>query len=106
MNSSLLRGAIYRRPVEARAQKLARYLAMRIDRETSREDIQLTIWSNESMKSQAFEGFYLSDLEQGVKSHHDHLRKALPVVTLEDAPPEAEVATANAELRANLSRQN
>ena len=41
---------------------------MRIDRETGREDVQLTIWSNESMKSTAFDGFHLSDLELGVKA--------------------------------------
>lgn len=99
VGASILRGAIYRRPEESRAQRLARYLAMRIDRETSREDIQLTIWSNESMTSAAFEGFHLSDLEQGVRSHHDHLRSLLPVVNREAAPPEHLMAEMNASLR-------
>ncbi len=53
---TLLRGAVYRYPEESRRQKLARYLAMRIDRETQEEDIQLTVWSNESMLSNAFAG--------------------------------------------------
>ncbi len=58
-------GRMYRRPNETRQQRLSRYLAYRIDRETSVEDQQLSIWSNESMKSQAFDGFHLSDLEWG-----------------------------------------
>jgi phenylpropionate dioxygenase-like ring-hydroxylating dioxygenase large terminal subunit len=90
-----LRGAVYRYPQETRRQRLARYLAARIDRETMEEDVQLTIWSNESMSSRAFPGFLLSDLEYGVRTHHDHLRAVLPVTTLEEAPPEEEIAAVN-----------
>ncbi len=72
MDRTLLRGCVYRYAKEDRKTRLARYLAARIDRDTTAEDIQLTIWSNESMKSTAFEGFHLSDLEYGVRSHHDH----------------------------------
>ena len=97
--SSRLRGAIYRRAVEDRPARLARYLALRIDRETTKEDRQLSVWSNESMASRAFEGFYLSDLEKGVRSHHDHLRRVLPVVALADAPAESEMARVNAAMR-------
>jgi carnitine monooxygenase subunit len=96
VDSSVLRGAVYRRPQENRQQRLARYLAGRIDRETYKEDIQLTIWSNESMKSAAFEGFHLSDLERGVRSHHDHLRRLLPVMTLDRAPAEQFMGNVNA----------
>ncbi len=92
---SLLRGAIYRYADETREMAAARYLAQRIDRETTAEDVQLTIWSNESMLSDAFSGFYLSDLEYGVRSHHDHLRKLLPVLDLETAPEEKELAKLN-----------
>jgi carnitine monooxygenase subunit len=99
VDSSVLRGAIYRRPQENREQRLARYLATRIDRETGKEDVQLSIWSNESMKSAAFEGFYLSDLEVAVRSHHDHLRRLLPVMTLDKAPLEAAVSEVNASMR-------
>src|SRR5690606_36461766 len=63
---TLLRGAIYRYADEDRQAAAARYLATRIDRDTTAEDVQLTIWSNESMRSNAFEGFFLSDLEYGV----------------------------------------
>lgn len=93
-----LTGRFYRHPGESRAMRAARYLAARIDRETSVEDRQLSIWSNESMTSAAFDGFHLSDLEYGVKCHHDMLRGLLPVMTLDDPPPEDRMAARNAEL--------
>lgn len=92
---SLIRSATYRNPNEDRQQRAARYLAARIDRETVEEDIQLTIWSNESMASKSFEGFYLSDLEYGVRTHHDHLRSLLPVYNVETAPDERDVVELN-----------
>ena len=95
---SLLRSGTYRNPTEDRQQRAARYLAARIDRETVEEDIQLTIWSNESMASSFFEGFYLSDLEYGVRTHHDHLRAVLPVYNQAEAPDEDKVNTLNASL--------
>jgi phenylpropionate dioxygenase-like ring-hydroxylating dioxygenase large terminal subunit len=91
-------GRIYRQPDETRAMRVARYLAYRIDRDTSAEDQQLSIWSNESMRSSAFEGFHLSDLEYGLKRHHDSLRALMPVMTLPTAPPEAEIALRNDEM--------
>jgi carnitine monooxygenase subunit len=63
--------------------------------------VQLSIWSNESMLSDAFSGFFLSDLEYGVRTHHDHLRKLVPVVGLEQAPDEKEMWNLN---EAMLSR--
>ena len=94
-----LRGRIYRQPLETRGARVARYLARRIDRDTSAEDRQLSVWSNESMKSSAFEGFHLSDLEYGVRRHHDLLRAHLPVMCAQTAPPEAEIAARNTEMR-------
>ena len=99
-NQSMLRGATYRYRDENRQQRAARYLAMRIDRDTLAEDVQLTIWSNEAMASKNFGSFYLSDLEYGVRTHHDHLRRVLPVMTLETAPDEREMAEVNARMRA------
>ena len=95
VDKTIIRSATYRNPVEDRQQRLARYLAARIDRETVVEDMQLTIWSNESMATDAFEGFFLSDLEYGVRTHHDHLRAALPVFNEEDRPEEDAVRTLN-----------
>jgi carnitine monooxygenase subunit len=93
-----LTGRVYRWPNETRAHRLARYLAYRIDRATSVEDQQLSIWSNESMKSSAFEGFHLSDLEYGVRLHHDRLRGIVPVLTLSKPPSEDQIADLNEEL--------
>ena len=96
---TLLRGAIYRYPDETREQAAARYLAYRIDRDTMNEDVQLSVWSNESMLSDAFSGFYLSDLEYGVRTHHDHLRKLIPVLGLETAPEEKDMWDLNEAMR-------
>ena len=96
---TMLRGAVYRYADESREQAAVRYLAYRIDRETLEEDVQLTIWSNESMLSESFSGFYLSDLEYGVRTHHDHLRKLVPVVGLDTAPDERDVWNLNEALR-------
>jgi carnitine monooxygenase subunit len=93
-----LTGRVYRHPNESRSQRAARYLAYRIDRDTSAEDQQLSIWSNEAMKSDAFEGFYLSDLEYGLRRHHDGLRALMPVMTCNVAPPEPELRGLDAEM--------
>lgn len=98
IGKTLLRGGTYRYRDEDRAHRLARYLAFRIDRDTQAEDVQLTVWSNEAMTSNAFAGFYLSDLEYGVRTHHDHLRRVLPVMTLKEAPEEKDMASVNAGL--------
>ena len=91
-------GRLYRHAHEDRAMRAARYLASRIDRATSVEDQQLSVWSNESMKSSAFESFHLSDLEYGVRCHHDRLRSLLPVLTLDHAPAEAAIVQLNVEM--------
>jgi phenylpropionate dioxygenase-like ring-hydroxylating dioxygenase large terminal subunit len=96
---TMLRGGVYRHRDESRRERAARYLAQRIDRDTQAEDVQLTIWSNESMTSKAFNGFYLSDLEYGVRTHHDHLRAILPVMTMPAAPDEREMGELNSRLR-------
>ncbi len=100
---SLLRGAVYKYQSETRQQKAARYLAARIDTETFDEDVQLTIWSNEAMASRDYAGFYLSDLEYGVRTHHDHIRAILPVVNLEDAPAEDKMASTNDAMMTKLA---
>ena len=96
---TLLRGAYYRHRDETREQRLARQLAIRIDRDTMEEDVQLTEWSNEAMNSSAFKGFYLSDLEYGVRTHHDHLRAILPVATLRQRPAEEDIERLNTAMR-------
>ncbi len=99
---SVLRGSVYRQKVETRQERLARYLAFRIDRDTTAEDIQLTVWSNEAMLSRAFKGFYLSDLEFGVRAHHDHLRQQLPVLNVETLPEGVDLAALNDRMRSEM----
>ena len=100
---TLLRGSIYKHKNETRQQRVARYLSNRIDNHTVAEDVQLTIWSNESMNSKSFEGFYLSDLEYGVKSHHDHMRRQIPILKIEKQPDEHLIYKLNKEMLENIS---
>ena len=93
-----LTGRDYRYPNETRRQRLARYLNLRVNRDTSKEDQQLSIWSDESMRSSAFDNFHLSDLEWGLRRHHDKLRALLPVMSLYSEPAEHEVEALNTKL--------
>ena len=102
-NLTLLRGSIYRHKNETRQQRIARYLSNRIDNHTVAEDVQLTIWSTESMNSKSFEGFYLSDLEYGVNSHHDHMRKQIPILKIEKQPEEHLIYKLNKEMLLNIN---
>jgi phenylpropionate dioxygenase-like ring-hydroxylating dioxygenase large terminal subunit len=98
LNQTRVTGRLYRQPDETRRERAARYLALRIDRETSAEDQQLSVWSNESMKSSAFEDFHLSDLEIGLRCHHDQLRRLVPVLRLPEPPAEAAMWETNQNL--------
>lgn len=100
VDKTRLRGRVYHRKHESRKTRAARFLVSRIDRDTTAEDVQLTIWSNEAMKSTSFKGFYLSDLEKGVRAHHDHIRAILPVANELKAPMESEMAQKNVVLLA------
>ncbi len=95
-----LRGAIYRHREESREMRLARYLSGRIDKMTAAEDRMLTIWACEATRSSGYDGVILSDLEYGVRTHHDHLREVLPVVNLEDEPEAGSLVTLNEALKA------
>ena len=94
------RSAAYRYAGEDRRMRLARYLSGRIDRITGEEDVQLIEWTWEAAFSSGYEGVTLSDLEYGVKSYHDILRRHFPVLA-EDEPPAGTLAQRNAELLAN-----
>lgn len=92
---TLQRGRTYARREESRELRLSRYLSKRIDRTTSAEDVQLTVWSYEAAQSSGYDGIILSDLEYGVRSHHDHLRRVLPVMTLDEPPAPGTLASVN-----------
>ena len=78
--------------------KVARYLSGRIDRDTGAEDQMLMVWSCEATRSSAYDGIILSDLEYGVKTYHDHLRKLLPVVEHSTVPISGQMAILNQEI--------
>ena len=78
---TIQRGGNYKYAEENREMKVSRYLSMRIDRLTSKEDEQLIKWSWEATFSSAYEGVLLSDLEYGVKAYHDTLREYFPVLS-------------------------
>ena len=77
---TIQRGSAYRYADEDRRMRLARYLSMRIDRITSKEDEQLIEWTWEAAFSSGYDGVILSDLEYGVRTYHDHLRKLFPIL--------------------------
>ena len=81
------RGTTYRYADEDRRMRLSRYLSMRIDRITSKEDEQLIEWTWEAAFSSGYDGVILSDLEYGVHSYHEALRTLFPV--LRGPEPEA-----------------
>ena len=80
------RYAVYARPNENRVTRLARKLSGRIDENTAIEDMQLMQWSYEAMRSSAFDGLMLSDLESGVGQYHSWLKKRLPVMAQPNEP--------------------
>ncbi|MGF1608783.1 MAG: SRPBCC family protein [Kiloniellales bacterium] len=100
VGQTIQRGAYYARPDARREMRLARYLSQRIDRVTSREDQELTMWSWEAMQSTSYAGMILSDLEIGVRDYHDSLRREIPVMALPDEPASGTLADINASLLA------
>ena len=107
VNRTVVRGITYKYATESREQRAARYLSSRVDRATYAEDTQLSIWSNESMKSSAFENFHLSDHERFVRAHHDELRAVLPAYSMTEEPAASEMTAqiTRMKLTAKLNKQ-
>ena len=68
--------------------KSAREYNRQINTSVGQEDVQLIKWSAEGMRSSAFNGAIMSDLEMGTCAFHNQLRRTLPVISL-DVPPSA-----------------
>ena len=51
------------------------------------------------------DGFHLSDLEYGLRRHHDQLRTLLPVMARASAPAEGEMRSLNKDLLCAVNRQ-
>lgn len=99
------RGAVYRFADESREMRAARYLSGRIDGLTADEDLQLTKWTDEAPESSGFDGIILSDLEYGVRSHHDQLRALMPVFNDTVAPPAGTLAARNRMLAESMAQE-
>ena len=62
--------------------KSAREYNRKINISVGQEDVQLVKWSAEGMRSSAFNGAIMSDLEVGTAAFHNQLRKSIPVTSL------------------------
>ncbi len=91
-------GASYALPDDQREARAARYLNMRINRITDREDEKFVQWLQDGMRSSAFPKPKLSSLEQGVRNFHKKIQGALPVSTLAEQPLYGQTAQVNAEM--------
>ena len=105
VKSTRQRGAVYRFADENREMRAARYLSGRIDGLTADEDLQLTKWTDEAPESSGFDGIILSDLEYGVRSHHDQLRSLMPVFNDPAAPPAGTLAKRNRMLAESTAQE-
>ena len=97
---SQMKGICYAMPDERPQMQKARELNQAINLGVGNEDIQLIEWVAEGMRSRAFDGLLLSDLEVGVASFHNALRDVLPVLNLEQPPEPGTLRRINAELLA------
>jgi hypothetical protein len=66
-----------------------------INMDVGDEDINLIRWAAEGMRSSAFDGVLLSDLELGVAAFQNRLRELLPVASLDEVPEEGSLKDTN-----------
>jgi phenylpropionate dioxygenase-like ring-hydroxylating dioxygenase large terminal subunit len=97
---SVMAGVTYALPDERASMQKARELNRDINMDVGDEDIRLIRWAAEGMRSSAFDGVLLSDLELGVASFQNQLRELLPVVTQPQAPEKGGLKAVNDRLRA------
>jgi phenylpropionate dioxygenase-like ring-hydroxylating dioxygenase large terminal subunit len=100
---SAMAGVTYALPDERPRMQKARELNREINMGVGDEDVQLVKWAAEGMRSRAFDGVVLSDLEINVAAFQNRLREELPVVTLDEAPEEGSLRDANERLSARGS---
>jgi hypothetical protein len=60
--------------------------------------MQLVKWSAEGMRSSAFNGAIMSDLEMGTCAFHNQLRRSIPVTSLDVAPSIGTLAQTNQQM--------
>jgi phenylpropionate dioxygenase-like ring-hydroxylating dioxygenase large terminal subunit len=96
----IMRSVSYALPDDRPEMQKARKLNQTINMDVGGEDLQLIEWVAEGMRSKAFDGLMLSDLEIGVASFHNQMRELLPVMTLEQAPDEGTMRLVNESMQA------
>ena len=97
---SVMAGVTYALPDERPEMQRARELNRDINMDVGDEDIRLIEWAAAGMRSSAFDGVLLSDLELGVASFQNKLRELLPVVGLQQAPERGQLKATNERLLA------
>ena len=97
---SVMAGVTYALPDERPEMQRARQLNRDINMDVGDEDVQLVKWAAEGMRSSAFDGQLLSDLELGIGAFQNRLRAVLPVVTLEREPEAGSLSEINQQLLA------
>ena len=97
---SVMAGVTYALPDDRPEMQKARKLNRDINMDVGDEDIRLIEWAAAGMRSSAFDGVLLSDLELGIGSFQNRLREILPVVSLADAPVAGSLRQVNERLLA------
>ena len=97
---SVMAGVTYALPDNRASMQKARELNRDINMDVGNEDIRLIEWAAAGMRSSAFDGVMLSDLELGVGSFQNQLREVLPVVTLDQEPAAGSMLQVNESMRA------
>jgi len=100
---SVMAGVTYALADDRAEMQQARELNRDINMDVGDEDIQLIEWAAAGMRSSAFDGVILSDLELGVASFQNQLREILPVVTLDQAPAAGSLKEVNEQLRSQAN---
>jgi phenylpropionate dioxygenase-like ring-hydroxylating dioxygenase large terminal subunit len=94
-HKSVMAGACYALEDDRPAMHKARELNREINSGVGDEDVNLVKWSAEGMRSSAFEGAMMSDLELGICSFQNRLREVLPVVKQDQPPASGSISQAN-----------
>ena len=100
---SVMAGVTYALPDKRPEMHEARELNRDINMDVGNEDIRLIKWAAEGMRSSAFDGVLLSDLELGIGSFQNRLREVLPVVTLDQEPEAGSLKVVNERLRSQAN---
>lgn len=97
-------GRAYALPTADRKIKACRYLNLRINGITEREDESFVYDMQEGMRSSAFPEPELSSTEQGVLHFHQKIQQSFPVTTLRSEPAPGTLVDVNSTL-ANVNKK-